>query len=643
MQENNHEKTCSSCAVDIFEKREPLWKQKKAMLLFFSLALLSLGLYLEFVLLNEFYAHILYLIVIIAAGHEIIQRAWEALLKKRLDMNFLMVTAAAGAFLSGHAEEGASVIFLFACAEFLEEYAGERARSAIASLLNLAPETARVKVNGKEEERDVHQVKIGEVVIVKPGDRIPLDGIVSFGHSYVNEAPITGESKPSNKEKGASVYAGTINGDGYLELTVSRPSDQTVIAKISKVVENAQKQKSKSEKFVDRFAAVYTPAIIGLSVLVAVVPTLLFNQPFEEWFYRALVLLVTACPCALAISTPVSLVSGLTSAARNGLLIKGGDYLEEAAKTKAVILDKTGTLTEGVFEVSDVVSVNHYSEEELLRIAASLESRSTHPIGIAIMRKAPKRLYEVDRFVSMTGKGIKGQIKGEEYFVGGTKLPIAIDENSRKLMLKLEAEGKSVVLVAKKDIVVGIISVSDRLRREAPALIQELKKLGVIPIMLTGDNKETAGAIAGQLGIEHFHAGLLPEEKLAEVKKLKQEYGNVMMVGDGINDAPALAAADVGVAMGAIGSDVAIETADVAIMKDDLAKIPFLIKLGRKTSMVVKENIVSSILIKGSVGVLALFGIISLWLAVAVGDMGLSLLVILNALRIGITKLRTSF
>ena len=639
----NDEKSCSCCAVDIFEKKEPLWRQKKVLILSVSLIALSIGMYLEFVLLKELYAHIFYLIVMIIAGYEIVKRALSSLLKKRFDMNFLMITAAIGAFLTGHAEEGASVIFLFAAAEFLEDYAGERARNSIAALLKLAPETARTKIDGKEVEIDVHKLQIGNIVIIKPGDMIPIDGVVSLGHSYVNEAPITGESVPTVKKEGKEVYAGTINGEGYLEVRVTKPSNQTIISKIATIVENAEKQKSKTEKFVDKFASIYTPLVILASVLIVIIPVLLFGQSFDTWFYRALVLLVTACPCALAISTPVSLVSGITAASKNGLLVKGGDYLEEAGKTKAMILDKTGTLTAGVFEVVEIISLNGYDEAQIIKLAASLESKSTHPIGLEIVKKAPKEQYLVSKFTSLTGKGLQGTINNIEYFIGNTKLPVSIDKKTTEIMINLEKQGKSVVLLSTKEKAIGVIAVADRLKKEAPSLIEELKKLGIVPIMLTGDNKETAQAIASQLGITHFHAGLLPEEKLVEVNKLKEKHGSVMMVGDGVNDAPALAAASVGVAMGAIGSDVAIETADIAIMKDDLTKIPFLIKLGRKTMLVVKENIIASIGIKATIGVLAFLGIVSLWIAVAAGDMGLSLIVIINALRLAITKLRTEF
>ncbi len=637
------ENSCSSCGSDIFEKKEPMWKHKKALLLFFSLVALSAGLYFESTTSDALYPHALYLLVIAVAGNEIVLRAWKALRKMRFDMNVLMSIAAIAAFAAGYAEEGASVIFLFAVAQFLEDYAGERARNSISALLKLAPETARLKRSGKETEVHVGELKIGDIVIVKPGDRIPIDGIVAKGQSYVNEASITGESAPSAKRVSSKVYTGTLNGEGYLEVRVTKPSDQTLLSRIAEIVENAEKQKSKTERFVDRFASIYTPVVIIASVAVAVVPTVAFGQSFDIWFYRALVLLVTACPCALAISTPVSLISGITAASRNGLLVKGGDYLEEAGKAKAVVFDKTGTLTQGVFEVVDVVPLNNHGEAELLRIAASLETHSIHPLGKAIVQKASGRLYRVSRFKSHTGKGLEGTINGREYFIGNLKLPITIEETSKALMIKMESEGRTAVILATRKKAIGIITISDKPRDEAAQVIQELSSMGVTPIMLTGDNKETASAVAHQLGIRHFHAGLLPEQKLAEVKRLNEKYGSVMVVGDGVNDAPALAAASVGVAMGAIGSDVAIETADVAIMKDDLTRVPFLIKLGRKTQNVVKQNIAASVLVKTSIALMALFGLVSLWVAVAIGDMGLSLLVILNALRIGITRLRTSY
>ncbi|MFA6329425.1 MAG: cation-translocating P-type ATPase [Candidatus Micrarchaeia archaeon] len=638
MQKNECSGACTCGSGGEPEEKGPLWKQKTVAVLAFSLVVLAMGLYFEFFLGEELLGHVLYLAVVISSGKDILARAWTSLLGKRLDMNVLIAVSAAGAFLSGHAEEGASVIFLFAIAEFLEEYAEERSRDSIAKLLSLAPDTARVRKGGQETEVDVRRLAVGDVVIVKHGDKVPVDGKVVRGASHVNEAPITGESTPQVKRVGDSVYAGTINGDGYLEVRVAKASGQTIISKIAKFVEDARKQKSKTERFVDKFASYYTPLVIIASVAVAVVPTLVFGQPFGDWFYRALVLLVAACPCALAISTPVSLVSSLTSAARNGLLVKGGDYLEEASRARAVVFDKTGTLTKGVFEVDDVVPVNGFGRNELLEIAASLESSSSHPIAAAILRKAPKKLRPVSGFASVTGKGVRGTINGTEYSIGNLKLPVQISASSKDVFVRLEREGKTVVAVSKGRSVIGMISISDRIRPEARRVVSELVGLGITPIMLTGDNEETAKAVSKKTGIAIFRSGMLPQDKLAEVNRLKREYGKVIFVGDGINDTPALAAANVGMAMGAIGSDVAIETADIAIMNDDLNRIPFLIRQSRKTMVVVKENVGVSILVKGSVGVMAVLGMTSLWVAVAVGDMGLSLLVILNALRLGLTK-----
>lgn len=632
---------CSSCGSG--ETKEPGWKKEKALHLGAALVLLLIGLYLEFLQSQELPAHAAYLVVAVLAGHEIILRALKSVAQRRLDMNVLMTIAATGAFLIGHAEEGASVLFLFAIAEFLEEYAAEKSRNSIGQLLKLTPQTARLRKIGKVIRIDVHQLKVGDVVVVKPGDQVPIDGVVVLGESFVNQAPITGESTPVKKKRQDAVYAGTLNKEGYLEIRVTKNSEKTLLSRIQETVENAQKNKSNTEKFVDKFATYYTPAVIALAALVAIVPPLLLDEAFDPWIYRSLVLLVAACPCALAISTPVSLVSSLTSAARNGVLIKGGAYVEQASKTKAIVLDKTGTLTRGVFEVDQIVPLNGYTKEELLKIAASIEAHSTHPIAEAIVKIGPRRVHAAKNFHSMTGKGLRGTIQGTEYFIGSLRLPVPVSEKARKTLQELEAQGKTVVLIGTKKEAMGILSISDKIREEAPKAIQDLKSLGVTPVMITGDNQQTAKAIASQLGIEHYHAGLLPEEKLKEIEKLKAQHGSVMMVGDGVNDAPALATADVGVAMGAIGTDTAIETADIAIMRDDLSRLPYLIKLSRKTMTIVKENIAASILVKGGTGLLAIPGFISLWIAVAVGDMGLSLAVILNALRIGNSKLRTRF
>lgn len=601
--------------------------------------LLSLGIYIEFFTELKWLAQLIFLGVVVVSGHEIIRKGIRSALRRRLNINFLISVATAGAFLIGHGEEGAAVIYLFFIAEFLEGYAADRARRSVGLLMQLAPETARVKRNGREVTLHVHEVKVGDVVVLRPGDRIPLDGVVIAGSSSVNQAPITGESMPVLKVKGDEVFAGTINEEGYLEIRVTKKPEESTLSKIVKLVEKAQRQKSKTEVFIDRFARYYTPAVIAMALLVITVPPLLFNLSFKEWFYRGLVLLVISCPCALAISTPVSMVSGLTSAAKNGVLIKGGRYIEEMKQARVVVFDKTGTLTEGKPEVTDVIPLNRTSEEELLRIAASLEAKSKHPVAEAIVRSAEEKgvkLADVSMFRSIAGLGLKGEIDGRAFFVGSRRFFREMEiEFPEKLVEELENLGKTAVLVGNESHVVGVITLMDRIRDASYSTVQELKRRGIRTVMLTGDNARAAKAIAERLAIDEYYAELLPEDKVKVVEELMQRYEHVVMVGDGVNDAPALAKAHVGIAMAAIGSDVAIETADIALMHDDISKIAYLLELSKKTMSVVKQNVAASILIKGSFAVLTFPGYVTLWLAVAVGDMGLSLAVILNALRIG--------
>lgn len=644
MSEHNHkdEKSCSACRVDIFEKKEPLWKQKDILISVIAGVIFAIGLYLEFFTEQNVVAQILFGAVVIISGSHIIKKGLKSLLKFRFDMNFLITIAAIGAFLIGHGEEGAAVMFLFFIAEFLETYAAERAKKSIASLIQLAPETATIRRNGKEVKIHVHDIEVGDIIIVKPGDRIPLDGVIFKGVSSINQASITGESMPVSKSIGDDVFAGTINEEGYLEIKTTKRYDQTTLSKIVKLVENAQKKKSKSEVFVDKFAKYYTPIVIALSLLVMFVPTFFFDQPFKEWFYRGLVLLVVSCPCAMAISTPVSMVSALSAAARNGVLIKGGSFIEEVRKAKVIVFDKTGTLTEGKPEVTNITALNKYSEKELLKIAASLELKSKHPIAEAIVNIAKKKkvkLIEISEFKSITGKGLRGKISNKIFYAGNksffTDLKIKFDKDMVK---NLENDGKTVILVGDSNKIIGIVSLSDKIRPASKKTIQDLKEKGIKTVMLTGDNENSARAISKIIGIDEYYAELLPQEKVKLIEKLIKKHDHVVMVGDGVNDAPALAKAHVGIAMGAMGSDVAIETADVALMQDDLSKIIYLLDLSKKTVSVVKQNVTLSILIKGSFAILAFPGIIKLWLAVAVGDMGLSLAVIMNALRIGRAK-----
>lgn len=638
------EETCESCSIcsfDVPEEREPFWKRRNLIIILASSGILTVGLIFEFVLNFHLLAQILFLAVVIISGYDIAKNGLHSLLKKRLDMNILMITAAIGAFLIGHGEEGAAVIFLFFIAEFLEESAIERTRRSVGALMRLAPDVAVVRRNGKEVEVHTHDIEVNEIILVKPGDKVPLDGIVVKGVSSINQAPITGESIPVTKQLEDEVYAGTINCEGFLEVKVMKKVDQTMLSKIVELVEDAQKRKSPTEKFVDRFAKYYTPSVLFLALLVATMPTLVFNLPFDEWFYKALVLLVVSCPCALAISTPVSIISGITSGARNGVLIKGGRYVEEINQTDVFAFDKTGTLTEGEPEVTDVISLGN-SDREVLSIAASLEAMSEHPIARAILNRANAegvRTENVTDFKSIAGKGVCGKIRCQTYYLGSVKIFNGMSLPIPKEVDKFEEEGRTVVLVGDGKAIIGIIAVMDKIRDVAVRAMPRIRKSGIRTVMITGDNRRTAKAIAEKIGIDEFYAELLPEEKVNMIEEIKRKnHVKVAMVGDGVNDAPALARADVGIAMGTIGSDVALETADIALMQDDLSKLPYLIDLSRTTVRVMKANIIVSILVKGTFAVLAFPGIITLWLAVAVGDMGLSLAVILNAMRLSLIK-----
>jgi len=638
----NHaeEESCPVCGIEALEE-ENNRKDRRITLIILSAISLSIGLIFEFVLKEHLLALVLFFATTGISGYTIVKEAVFSLLRKQVSINLLITIAAIGAFLIGHGEEGAAVVFLFYLAEFLEDYAAERARRSIQLLMELAPETAIVKRGGREEKVRVHEIEVNEIVVVRPGEKIPLDGIVKRGVSSVNQAPITGESMPVTKQVGDEVYAGTINNEGFLEIRVTKRSDETMLSKIVKLVEEAQKIKSPTEKFIDRFSRYYTPSVILLAIGVATIPTFVFGLPFNEWLYKALVLLMVSCPCALAISTPVAMVSGITSAARHGVLIKGSAYVEEISKIKVFAFDKTGTLTEGRLEITDVISFGRSKEDVLLK-AASLETLSEHPIAKAIVEKAKEegmKLKDVDDFRAIAGKGVMGRINGEVYYVGSRRLFKELSSDfPEEEAQHLEKEGKTVVFVGNEKEVTGIIAVMDRIRDATVKTMAELNERGIKTVMITGDNEMTAKAIANRIGISEFQAELLPEDKVNIVEELMKKYGRVAMVGDGVNDAPALARASVGIAMGAVGSDVSLETADIALMQDDLSRIPYLIELSKKTLEIVKENVLASILIKGSFAVLVFPGLVTLWLAVAIGDMGLSLAVILNAMRLSLIK-----
>lgn len=634
---NTNEKSCSCCAVDFFEEKPPLWKRKKIIVGIVSAVLLITGLIVEFFTSLHVVAQGIFLSVVAVAGRDILKKAVFSLTQWRLDMNCLMSIAAFGAFFIGHGEEGAAVIFLFFIAESLEDYASDKARTSISQLLSLAPEKARVKRSGKHIELHVHEIAAGDIIIIRPGEKIPLDGIVETGHSSVNQSAITGESVPVEKGMGDDVYAGTLNEEGYLEIKVTKKSEETMLSKIVNMVEEAEQKKSNTERFIDKFAHIYTPSVIALALATFFIPTFMLGHAWEDWFYRALVLLVVSCPCALAISTPVAMVSAITSAARNGVLIKGATFLEALNKVKAFAFDKTGTLTKGIFEVTDIIGFDNHSPKEVLSIAASLEARSEHPIAKAIVKKAEKErieLREIDNFKSFKGKGLKARINGKTYYAGSKQLFDSFSVKLPEELSRLESEGKTSIVVSGGEKAIGLIALEDRIRKRAPHIINDLRELHIRTEMITGDNDKVARALAEKIRVDEYYAGLLPGDKIKVIESLATRFGSVAMVGDGVNDAPSLASAHVGIAMGTIGSDIAIETADIALMHDDLSKIHYLVLLSRKTMNVVKQNVTASIFIKGSFTVLALMGIMNLWIAVAVGDMGLSLAVILNAMRL---------
>ncbi|MFX1301247.1 MAG: heavy metal translocating P-type ATPase [Promethearchaeota archaeon] len=646
MHRPHEEHACSTCEVDYSQitTDRSLWSDRRFLIILVSVIFFSFGFMFEFLLVLPLFALVLFFFTACITGFYIAKAGISGLLfHHQLNIAFLMTIATVASFLIGHSAEGAAVMMLYFVAEFLESKAKEKAQRSVASLMKLAPEIATVKRVGKEVSVHVHDVEVDETVVVRPGEKIPLDGVVSSGTSSVNQAPITGESIPVTKQVNDEVYAGTINNEGYLEVRVTRLSDETVLSKILTLVEEAQKEKSTTEHFIDKFAKYYSPAIVLLALLVVIIPPLFLDRSWFEWVYRGLVLLVISCPCAFAISTPVAMVSALTSATKNGVLIKGSRYVEELGNIKIVAFDKTGTLTEGQLMVTDIIPVNG-SSEEILEVAASLETFSEHPISQAIVEKIANpggSILPVKDFSAIPGRGVSGTIDGMEFFIGSERL---FTEQGITFSLEivdwLEQEGKTVVLVGTENEVIGIIAVQDVVRQSAVAAISALKKMGISPVMLTGDNQKTARAIASEVGIEEVYAELLPADKVKVIKALQERYGSIAMVGDGINDAPALAAADVGIAMGAIGSDAAIDTADIALMQDELTSLPYLFRLSRKTRGIVRQNVVSSLLVKFSLAVLTFPGLISLWVAVAVGDMGLSLAVILNAMRL--SRIRTN-
>jgi len=582
----------------------------------------------------------------VAGGWFLVPKAWAAIRKLRPDINLLVVIAAIGASIIGEWVEASAVVFLFGVAEWLEGWADRRARRATRALLELAPPTARMMRDGRLVEVPVDKVVVGNIVAVASGMSVPLDGEVVAGESSVNQAPITGESVPVDKKPGDTVFAGTINGEGSLEVKVTKAAGDTTLARIIRLVTEAQEQKAPTQRFVDVFARYYTPVVTAVALLVFLVPPLAVNGDWNVWLYRACVLLIIACPCALVISTPVSIVAGLTALARRGVLVKGGAHLETIGRLKALAVDKTGTITEGKPKVQGVESVGSATEGDILRIAAGIDDHSAHPLAKAVVAHAQERqvaFMRAENYQARSGRGAEGRVDGHDYFVGNHRftheLGVCSEDVERRLSA-IEGKGLSVVVVGHrphdgcKGEVLGIIAVGDTLRANAKAAVADLHAAGVVEIvMLSGDNQRTADYIARQVGIDVARGDLLPDQKVEAVKVLREKHGVVGMVGDGVNDAPAMATASIGIAMGAAGTDAAIETADIALMQDDLGKIADSIRLGRRTLGIIYFNITFALALKTVFLVLTLLGHASLWFAI-LADTGATLLVIANALRL---------
>ncbi|QLC35436.1 cation-translocating P-type ATPase (plasmid) [Halarchaeum sp. CBA1220] len=672
-----------------------VWTSSRAIKTWIGAAFVTLGLLFEFVLTGQnvtvagvldyplHVADVLFLAATVASGTPVIRGGYYSAKNLSLDIDLLMGTAIIAATGIGYFVEAATLAVLFSIAELLEDYAMDRARNSLRELMELSPDEATVRRDGEEVTAPADEVEVGETVIVRPGDKIPLDGTVVEGGSAVDESPITGESVPVDKTVGDEVYAGSINEEGYIEFEATAPASESTLSQIIEMVQGAQEKKTEKEQFVDRFAGYYTPTIVVLAILTAALPPMFisggaivslagfshtFSGGWQTWFIRGLTLLVIACPCAFVISTPVSVVSGITSAAKNGVLIKGGNHLEAMGEVDAIAVDKTGTLTKGELAVTDVVALGGATDEEVLRHAAALEQRSEHPIAEAILARADDAevgdLPAIEGFESITGKGVRANVDGEAYYAGkpalfeelgfdlshahlradgGTVAGVAHEQCDREdcadiengAIARFEDEGKTVVLVGTDTALVGIIAIADEVRPAAERAVTRLHELGVEHVvMLTGDNEGTARAIAERVGVDEYRAELLPDEKVDAVEALQAEYGDVAMVGDGINDAPALATADVGIAMGAAGTDTALETADIALMGDDIGKLPYLYALSHKANGVIRQNIWLSLGVKALLALGVPLGLVSVALAVVVGDMGMSLGVTGNAMRL---------
>jgi len=582
-------------------------------------------------------AQILAIASIILSSSGVVKEAIEDISEKKITANLLMLIAGIASFFIFHGQEGATALLLYAIAERLEEITTDKSRNAIKELLELAPDDALLKTENGYKSIQSKDVRIGETVGIKPGMKVPLDGIIVKGSSYLDESAITGESVPVFKKEGDEVFAASLISDSFIDIEVTRISTNTIVAQIAESVKIAQQNKSDHEKFIEKFAKYYTPIILLSSILVMTIPPLL-GLRFVDWFYRGLILLVVSCPCALTLSTPLANIASLTKLAREGILVKGNKFIEELQNIEAFAFDKTGTLTEGKLKIFDILSYNGANKQDIINIAASLESLSEHPIGKAIVNQAKEMklaFQTVDDFEVIKGKGIKGKINGEIFYVGSYnfmkelnyELPIDDIQN-------IETSGTIPILLGNQQHLLGIISIRDVLRVTAPILINGLKKRGYETILISGDNQNVCNSIGACLDIDKAYGEHLPDQKLQEIKNLKQKYKGVAMVGDGINDAPALALADLGIAIGASATDITLEAADIIVIGDDLKKILTYVDIAKKTNKKIKQNIWTSILVKVSFAILTVIGLMTLWLAVGIGDMGISLAILVNSLTI---------
>ncbi len=651
-----------------------VWRSRRAKATYVGAVFLVVGLLLEFPFaafdpgvysvywLELSLADVSLLAATVAAGLPIVRNGFYSYRNLNLDVDMLMASAIVAATAIGFYYEAAILAVLFSFAELLERYSMDQSRSSIRELVKLKPERATLLTEDGERDVSVDEIEVGDVVAVRPGEKVPVDGVVVVGESALDESPITGESLPVDKQPGDEVYAGSLNESGYIEVEAEADASGSTLNRIVEIVREAEAKTTEKEQFVDRFASVYTPTVVALAVATVFLPPLLLGWSWSTWFVRGLTLLVIACPCAFVISTPVTVASGITSAARNGVLVKGGDHLEAMGAVDAVALDKTGTLTQGELRVSDVIPVGDVSTRELLRVAASVERPSEHPISDAIQRHADDEgveQVEPAGFESFAGRGVKASVDDTLYYVGKPTLfsdlgfqltdtraaDGGVEEREeaaslvRETVMELERMGKTVVVVGSGERLLGVVAVADDLRPGARLAVDNLHRLGVEHVvMLTGDNEGSAAAVADEVGVDAYEAELLPEEKVDAVEELKERYGDVAMVGDGVNDAPALAAATVGVAMGAAGTDTAIETADIALMGDDVTKLPYLYGLSGTANTVVRQNIWSSLAVKLALAVGVPFGYVTVAVAVIVGDMGMSLGVTGNAMRLSRLK-----